>query len=82
MLTTYYGREFSEEEKQSLYASIKLIPLSSRVSRRVLESLWLIHQVQVVTNERRVVNLLKKIEEKCGIELPIKIEDLPATDSE
>ncbi|MDG7000674.1 MAG: hypothetical protein JRN15_16385 [Nitrososphaerota archaeon] len=82
LLSTYYGREFSEEEKQSLYASIKLIPLSSRVSRRVLESLWLIHQVQVVTNERRVVNLLKKIEEKCGIELPIKIEDLPATDSE
>ncbi len=84
MLSTYYGREFSEEEKQSLYSSIKLIPLSSRVSRRVLESLWLIHQVQVVTNERRVMNLLKKIEEKCGIELPIKISDLPtggSTDS-
>lgn len=82
MLSTYYGREFSEEEKRSLYASIKLIPLSSRVSRRVLESLWLIHQVQVVTNERRVVNLLKKIEEKCGIELPIKIEDLAGTNSD
>lgn len=71
MLSRYYGRHLTQEEKQSLYSSIKLIPLGSRVSRKVLESLGLIHQVELITNERGVLNVLKKIEEGYGIEFPI-----------
>lgn len=72
ILAMHYGRKLSEEERRSLYASIKLIPFSSRVSRRVLESLGLIHQVEIMTNERRVLNVLKKIEEGYRIEFPIR----------
>lgn len=72
ILSRYYGRHLSQEEKQSLYASIKLMPLGSRVSRKVLESLRLIHQVEAVTNERGVMNLLKKIEEAYGVDFPIR----------
>ena len=71
-LSRYYGKQLSQEEKQSLYGSIKLMPLGSRVSRKVLESLGLIHQVEVITSERGVLNMLKKIEEGYGIEFPIR----------
>ncbi|MDG6996053.1 MAG: hypothetical protein JRN52_09020 [Nitrososphaerota archaeon] len=71
-ISRYYNRQLSEDEKQSLYSSIKRIPLSSRVSRRVLESLDLIHEVETMTNERGVLNVLNKIEEGHGIEFPIR----------
>ena len=72
MLSKYYGRHLSQEEKQSLYASIKLMPLGSRISRKVLESLSLIHQVETMTSERAVLNLLKKIGDGYGIDFPIR----------
>jgi hypothetical protein len=72
LLSRYYGRRLSKEERQSLYASIKLIPFGSRVSRKVLESLGLIHQVETITNERAVLNLLTKIEEGYQMDFPIK----------
>ncbi len=72
MLYRHYERRLSREEKQSLYASIKLMPLGSRISRKALESLDLIHQVEVITSERGVLNLLKKIEAGYGIDLPIR----------
>lgn len=71
VISRHYGRHLSQTEKQSLYNSIKLIPLSSRMSRKVLESLDLIHQVEMATSERGVVNLMKKIEDGYGMELPI-----------
>jgi hypothetical protein len=72
ILSRQYGRRLSEEEKQSLYSSIKLMPLGSRLSRKVLESLALIHQVESITNERGVLNLLRKIEVGYGIDFPIR----------
>ncbi len=72
LLSRYYGHQLSEEEKQALYASIKLIPFGSHVSRKVLESLGLIHQVEMITNERAVINLLSKIEEGYNVDFPIK----------
>jgi hypothetical protein len=72
MLSRYYGRSLSQEERQSLYSSIKLMPLGPRVSRKVLESLGLIHQVELITSERGVLNLLKKIEDGYGIDFPIR----------
>ena len=81
VLKTYYGKELTNQESQSLYLSIKSIPYGSRVCRRALESLRLVHQVKRMTNEGKVLMILKKIEEKCGIELPMKIVDLPVVDS-
>jgi hypothetical protein len=81
VLKTYYGKELTSQESQSLYLSIKSIPYGSRVCRRALESLRLVHQVKRMTNEGKVLMMLKKIEEKCGIELPMKIVDLPVVDS-
>jgi len=68
----YYGKKLSSEERKSLYLSIKSIPYSSRICRRVLESLRLIHQVEGITKEGRVLSMLKKIEDRYGIEFPLK----------
>ncbi len=68
----YYGKKLSPEERSSLYLSIKSIPYSSRICRRVLESLRLIHQVERITKEGRVLSMLKKIEDRYGIEFPLK----------
>jgi hypothetical protein len=71
-LERYYGKKLTNEERSSLYLSIKSIPYSSRICRRVLESLKLIHQVERITKEGRVLSMLKKIEEKYGIDFPLK----------
>jgi hypothetical protein len=74
----YYGKKLSREERNSLYLSIKSIPYSSRICRRVLESLRLIHQVERITKEGRVLSMLKKIEERYGIEFPLKTPSDPS----
>ncbi len=71
----YYGKKLSEEERNSLYLSIKSIPYSSRICRRVIESLRLMHQVGRITKEGRVLSMLKKMEERYGIEFPLKTPD-------
>jgi hypothetical protein len=71
-LERYYGKKLSQEERTSLFLSIKSVPYSSRICRRVLESLKLIHQVESITREGRVLSMLKKIEDKYGIEFPLK----------
>jgi hypothetical protein len=68
----YYGKKLSTEERNSLYLSIKSIPYSSRICRRAIESLKLIHQVEGITKEGRVLGMLKKIEERYKIEFPLK----------
>ena len=68
----YYGKKISNEERNSLYLSIKSMPYNSRICRRALESLKLIHQVEGITKEGKVLSMLKKIEEKYGIEFPLK----------
>ena len=77
-LSRHYGRKLTNEERIALFTSIKSVPFSSRIGRRVLESLGLIHQVEVLMGERRVLGMLKKIEQQYKIEFPIakhEIED-------
>ncbi len=69
----YYGKKLSNEERNSLYLSIKSMPYNSRICRRALESLKLIHQVEGITKEGRVLSVLRKIEERYEIEFPLKM---------
>lgn len=75
----YYGKKISNEERNSLYLSIKSVPYNSRICRRALESLKLIHQVEGITKEGRVLSMLKRIEERYGIEFPLKTSSEPAS---
>jgi hypothetical protein len=77
----YYGKKLSRDERNSLYLSIKSIPYSSRICRRVLESLRLIHQVERITKEGRVLSMLNKIEDKYGIQFPLKTLSESSLDS-
>ena len=51
---------------------MKTMPYSSRVNRKVLASLRLMHEVDRMTREGRVSGILRKIEENYGVELPAK----------
>ncbi|HYC12156.1 MAG TPA: hypothetical protein VEC02_05795 [Nitrososphaerales archaeon] len=66
-----FGKTPTREERSALYASMKNIPYSSRLNRRVLESLRLMSEVERVTKEGRVSSILRKIEEHYGVELPV-----------
>lgn len=72
LLEEQYDRKITDEERRALFNSIKMIPFSSHVSRRALESLGLIHQVELMTNERRVLKVLEKIEDGYGVDFPIR----------
>jgi hypothetical protein len=67
-----YGRIPTREERSALYASMKAVPYCSRTNRRVLVSLRLMHEIDMMTKEGRVSSLLKKIEQHYGVELPVK----------
>jgi hypothetical protein len=71
VLQRNYGKVPSSEERSTLYASMKAIPYSQRINRRVITSLKLIHEIDKSLSEGRVTSLLKKIEEHYGVELPI-----------
>jgi len=66
-----YGKVPTREERAALYISMKNIPYSARINRRVLESLRLMSEVERVTREGRVSGILRKIEEHYGVELPV-----------
>jgi hypothetical protein len=80
VLKIYYGKDLTYEESAGIYSAVKSIPYGSRACRRALESLRLIHEVKLITNEGRVLTMLKKIEERCGIDLSMKIIDSSSTD--
>jgi hypothetical protein len=67
-----FGKSPTREERSALYASMKTMPYSSRVNRKVLASLRLMHEVDRMTREGRVSGILRKIEENYGVELPAK----------
>ncbi len=73
-----YGKTPTREERSALYASMKTMPYSSRINRRVLASLRLMHEIDRITKEGRVSSLLKKIEENYNVELPIKAPPEPS----
>lgn len=72
MLETYYGKVLPDEVKEELYASIRAVPYSSRLGRRVYELLKLMHEVDHITKEGGVQTVLGKIEESYGEEFPLR----------
>jgi hypothetical protein len=72
MMKTYYGKTVSDEEKDRLRSSINAVPYSSKLSRRVVELLTLMHQVDQLAAERGVSTVLSKIEESYGMEFPLR----------
>ena len=51
MLETYYGKALPGEAKEDLYSSIRAVPYSSKLGRRVYELLKLMHEVDHITKE-------------------------------
>jgi len=75
-----YNLKPTAEEKATLQASMKVIPYCSRINRRVLASLRLMHELDRMTREGRVSGLLRKIEEHYHVDLPIKTRSKPTED--
>jgi hypothetical protein len=67
-----HGKSPTQEELSALYASMRSIPYSSRTNRKVLTSLKLMREVDRMMSDKRVMKVLKRIEEHCGIELSTK----------
>jgi hypothetical protein len=68
-----YDKKPTSEERAALYGSVKSTPYASRTNRRVLTSLKLMHEIDLMSKEGRVSSILKKIEEFYGVDLPVKI---------
>lgn len=68
-----YAKKPTKEEREALYSSVKAIPYASRTNRRVLTSLRLMAEIDRMTKEGRVSSMLKKIEERYGVDLPVKM---------
>jgi len=71
ILKRYYQKELTEEERTSSYSAIKSAPFGPKVIRKVLEALKLIHHMDILMEEKNVVNVLRKLEEWYDIELPV-----------
>jgi len=72
MLETYYGKVLPDDAKEELYSSIRAVPYSSRLGRRVYELLKLMHEVDHITKEGGVQTVLGRVEESYGDEFPLK----------
>lgn len=72
-----YHKVPTREERAALYGAIKTIPYASRTNRRVLASLRLMHDIDRMTKEGRVSSMLKRIEERYGVDLPVKVLQEP-----
>jgi hypothetical protein len=77
MLESYYGKALTPEAKDDLYASIRAVPYSSKLGRRVCELLKLMHEVDHITKEGGVQTVLGKIEDSYGDEFPLQKPQSP-----
>ena len=71
ILKRYYQKELTEEERASSYGAMKSAPFGPKVIRKVLEALKLIHHMDIIMNEKNVVNVLRKLEDWYDIEFPV-----------
>jgi len=67
-----YGRRPTKSERDAFYISVKSVPYACRASRRALRSLKLMHEIDALAKEELVSSILKKIEDRYGVDLPIK----------
>jgi hypothetical protein len=67
-----YGRRPTKSERDAFYNSVKSVPYACRASRRALMSLKLMREIDAMAREELVSSILKKIEDRYGLDLPIK----------
>ncbi len=65
----YYGREIKQDDKEAFYKTLKLIPYSSRILRRMLIALRLIYELNSLKKETYLPTMLRRFEEWFGVEL-------------
>ncbi len=70
-----FGKIPTKEGREALLSSVKSIPFASRTNRQVLTSLRLMEELGRVSKEERVSSMLKKIQERYGVDLPIKMSE-------
>jgi hypothetical protein len=68
-----YDKRPSLAERASLYRSLRALPSASGTNRRALTTLRLMAEVERMTREAGVSNMLRKIEEFYGVTLPFKV---------
>ena len=73
-----YGKKSTLGERASLSRSLRATPYASGTNRRVLASLRLIREVEMMTKDPSVSSMLRKIEENYGVDLPLKVRREPA----
>jgi len=71
ILKRYYQKELTDEERARSYNAIKSAPFGPKVIRKVLEALKLIHHMDILMEEKNVVNVLRKLEEWYDVEFPV-----------
>ena len=75
VLARDYGTEPTKDERSAILNAVKSIPYACRTNRRVLSSLRLMHELDVIAGEGTVSSMLTKISDGYGVKLPVKIED-------
>jgi len=66
-----YGRRSTKSERDAFYISVKSVPYACRACRRALRSLKLMHEIDALAKEELVSSILRKIEDRYGVDLPI-----------
>lgn len=66
-----YGRELTSEEKAFLYKSLRLTPFGPRLLRKLLSTFRLVRSVEMLMKDERLVGLLRKLDELCGIKMAV-----------
>jgi len=65
----YYGKEIKPDDKIILHKTLRLIPYSSRILRRMLTALRLMHELNNLRKEAYLATMLRKFEEWYGVDL-------------
>ena len=65
-----FGKSPSLEGREALQSTAKSNPHASRTNRQVLTSLRLMQEIDRISKEESVSNVLRKIEERYGLNLP------------
>ncbi|MEM4314969.1 MAG: hypothetical protein QXI97_01565 [Nitrososphaerota archaeon] len=64
-----YGKTFSDEEKATLYKSLRLTPFGPQVLRKLLTTLRLVRNVEQAVRDEKLAGLLRKLDELCGVRI-------------
>ena len=75
ILRRYYGTNITETQRANSFDALKSLPQGSRVIRKVIEVLMHIQQVDALMKEKQVTNVLAKLREWYGMQLPVLAEN-------